>query len=93
MLGSARYPSSVASSGAASSNKSPGGFNRNAYGGSGRRSPTGSVASASTARGWAKPEKPRTAVDMDSVRGQENLIRRAKKASEYELFVSDDGSD
>lgn len=94
--------SRVASSSAVSSGRRSGGFNPNAYGAPGRRSPTGSVASVSTARSgstFAKIKNPRTVIDMDAVREQHRDMRHraakvAKaKANGNDVEVSDSESD
>lgn len=88
----AGYSSSVASSGAA--------INPNGYGSPGRRSPTGSVARASTARSgsvFPKIKKTPAVVDTDAVRQQHKDMRHqaAKKSKEKAdgLEVPDSESD
>jgi len=95
----AGYSPSVASSGAAIAGKRAA-FNPNAYGSPGRRSPTGSEASVSTARSgsvFPKIKKAPTAIDMDAVRVQHKNMRHqaAKKAKEKaeDVEVSDSESD
>ena len=92
----------VASSGAATAGRRSGqsNFNPNAYGSPGRRSPTGSVASASTAKSgstFAKIRKAPTAVDMDAVREQHKDMRnqaaKKAKAKAEDLEVPDSDSD
>ena len=94
------YSPSVAPSGAAIAGKRAGGFNPNAYGSPGRRSPTGSLASESTARSgstFAKIKKGRTVIDMDAAREQHKDMRHeaAKKAKAManDVEVSDSESD
>lgn len=98
----AGYSPSVASSSAANSGMRAGGFNPRAYGSPGRRSPTGSVASASTARSgstFAKVKNSLAVIDMDAVREQHKDMRHraAKltkaKANGNDVEVSDSESD
>lgn len=93
------YSPSVASSGAAIAGKRTT-FNPNSYGSPGRRSPTGSEASGSTARSgstFAKIKKGRTVIDMDAVREQHKDMRheaaKKAKAKANDVEVSDSESD
>ena len=95
----AGYSPSVASSGAAIGGKRTA-FNPNSYGSPGRRSPTGSVASGSTARSgstFAKIKSGRTVIDMDAVREQHKDMRheaaKKAKAQANDVEVSDSESD
>lgn len=85
---------SVASPAAATPGRRSGGFNPSGYGNPGRRSPTGSVASALTANSGSKFAKVRstpTALDMDVVREQHKHMKRAaaKKANDVQVSDSD----
>lgn len=90
MSSGAGYSPSVASSSAASSGRR---FDPNAYGSPGRRSPTGSMASTSTAKSgseFPKISNPRTPINMDAVHEQRKDMRREAAKKAMDLTVESD---